>query len=367
MTTVDLGSSHSGDELTPAVSVVIPLHNGAKTLDDAVESVLAQDFHALEVILIDDASQDSSRDMSSRWARRDSRVRIVFQAQNVGLAATLNHGLSLSRGKLVLVMHQDCRLTNPTWLTIAVHLMQEPSIAVVLGTPRHSPRTMESSEKWLWIIRNHLYADGRRSAGMGADHLFSENKCDLFRKEVLSRLGGFDEAVGTGGEDQVLAMELRRTSERVLQPPELEFELTLGSESGVIRGIRRDLEYGRQMRSVLLRTHGKAISRTSGGHWDPRLVNRLSGTIWILVLLASIIVAFALGPLFVLWVGVVAVVLRVFQVSTRAARVRREYYLRAIEITIVGVVALGVDVAYAVGWIVPSAKRTSDTRRANGN
>jgi len=90
-----------------SVTVLLPVYNGARTLPQAVESILRQDLDEFELLLIDDASTDASAALIRGYAERDRRVTAVVHEQNVGLAATLNEGLEQARHDLVARMDQD--------------------------------------------------------------------------------------------------------------------------------------------------------------------------------------------------------------------------------------------------------------------
>src|SRR6516162_3276206 len=77
--------------MTPGVSVVMPVRDGARWLRDAVESVLSQTFTDLELIIIDDGSADETSFISEEYARGDGRVHIIRQS-GLGLVAALNRG-----------------------------------------------------------------------------------------------------------------------------------------------------------------------------------------------------------------------------------------------------------------------------------
>jgi glycosyltransferase involved in cell wall biosynthesis len=74
----------------PFVSVLMPVYNAAAYLREAVESVLAQRYRALELIVIDDASSDDSPALLAELAARDARVRVFRQPNNQGIVAARN-------------------------------------------------------------------------------------------------------------------------------------------------------------------------------------------------------------------------------------------------------------------------------------
>ena len=90
----------------PLFSVIIPVYNVEKYLDQCIRSVLTQPFKDLEAILVDDGSTDSSGKMCDDWAAQDSRVRVIHQ-QNGGLGQARNAGLRVAKGEWILFLDSD--------------------------------------------------------------------------------------------------------------------------------------------------------------------------------------------------------------------------------------------------------------------
>jgi glycosyltransferase involved in cell wall biosynthesis len=114
----------------PRVSVLLPVYNGAADLPRALESVLGQTFPDFEVIAINDGSRDNSAELLNSIT--DSRVRVIHQ-DNMGLAATLNRGLSLARGALVARQDQDDLSKLQRFAKQIAHLDENPK-CILLGT-----------------------------------------------------------------------------------------------------------------------------------------------------------------------------------------------------------------------------------------
>lgn len=92
----------------PTVSVIIPNYNHARYLPERLDSVLNQTYRQLEVILMDDCSTDESRSILEEYARRDSRIRLVFNEQNSGSTfRQWNKGLGLATGEYVWIAESD--------------------------------------------------------------------------------------------------------------------------------------------------------------------------------------------------------------------------------------------------------------------
>src|SRR5689334_1686128 len=86
----------------PLVSVLTPNFNYARYLPETVESVLAQTYPHWELIFCDDGSTDDSYEVVERYARRDSRIQVLRQA-NAGQAAALNTAYRASSGSVLCI------------------------------------------------------------------------------------------------------------------------------------------------------------------------------------------------------------------------------------------------------------------------
>ena len=93
----------------PDVSLVVPVHDGARFLDEAVASVLGQTYGDLELVVVDDGSTDATPGVLRHWARRDPRVHVVTLPRSGGIAAALNAGVAHSRGELLARLDADDR------------------------------------------------------------------------------------------------------------------------------------------------------------------------------------------------------------------------------------------------------------------
>lgn len=89
----------------PLVSVLMPVYNGAKYLQQAMDSVLAQTFADFELIVVDDGSVDDSPDIVRAYS--DKRIRLIKNASNLGLAGARNRALGEARGKYVAWLDAD--------------------------------------------------------------------------------------------------------------------------------------------------------------------------------------------------------------------------------------------------------------------
>jgi glycosyltransferase involved in cell wall biosynthesis len=92
--------------MQPRVSFVIASYNYGRYVGQTIESLLAQTFEDLEIIVLDDCSPDNSREVLQRYAN-EPRVRLVFHEKNMGNIRTYNEGLALARGEFIGIVGSD--------------------------------------------------------------------------------------------------------------------------------------------------------------------------------------------------------------------------------------------------------------------
>lgn len=89
------------------VSVVIPAFNAQKYIAATIDSMLSQTFKDIEVVVVDDASSDSTFSIVSGIAKKDNRVRVHRNERNLGTIRTLNRAIELSVGRYIARMDAD--------------------------------------------------------------------------------------------------------------------------------------------------------------------------------------------------------------------------------------------------------------------
>lgn len=88
------------------VSIIVPIYNGEKYLEECITSVLCQSWQHWELLLINDGSTDSSWDICNRYAQKDSRIKPIHQ-ENAGVSAARNRGLDLAGGTYIMFLDAD--------------------------------------------------------------------------------------------------------------------------------------------------------------------------------------------------------------------------------------------------------------------
>jgi glycosyltransferase involved in cell wall biosynthesis len=115
----------------PLVSVILAVHDDARYIHDAVESVLRQTVDDIELIVIDDASSDETPAVLARFS--DPRILLMRNEEQLGLAASLNRGLEVARGSYVARLDSD-DVALPEWLERLLARIRATPVTAIVGT-----------------------------------------------------------------------------------------------------------------------------------------------------------------------------------------------------------------------------------------
>ena len=90
----------------PKISVIVPVYNVERFIRKSVDSVLAQTFHNLEIILVDDGSADRSPEICDEYAKSERRIKVIHK-ENGGLSEARNSGIATARGEYLMFLDSD--------------------------------------------------------------------------------------------------------------------------------------------------------------------------------------------------------------------------------------------------------------------
>ena len=117
----------------PLISVIMPVYNEEKTVKKAVESVLKQTYRKIELIIIDDASTDSTPKIVRELAKEDDRIIMLRNSVNRGITYSLNRGLRKASGKYIARIDGD-DWYHPRKLELQTTFLEERRDYGIVGT-----------------------------------------------------------------------------------------------------------------------------------------------------------------------------------------------------------------------------------------
>jgi len=175
------------DTHKPKVTVLMPIYNGERYLRQSIESILNQTFRDFEFLIVDDASNDASRDIIRSYD--DPRIILIENVHNLGLNKTLNRGLALARGEYIARQDQD-DISHLTRLEKQVTFLNDHPEIVLLGTRV-----------------NNIDGNGRKASSYGYYIVSSElairwqvmfdnpfvHSTVMMRSEMVRQMGGYED------------------------------------------------------------------------------------------------------------------------------------------------------------------------------
>lgn len=164
------------------ISVLVPSYNGSAYVETAINSLLSQTWHNLEIIIVDDCSAPEHVEVLREISNRDPRIQLILSNENKGPYCARNLGLEMATGDFITV-HDDDDWSHAQKLQIQVeHLLQNPSVPANLSNHSRATEDLE----FLRINNNPQFTQPNFSSLM-------------VRRSVIETLGPWD-AIGRGAD-----------------------------------------------------------------------------------------------------------------------------------------------------------------------
>ena len=102
------------------ISVIVPVYNVSRYLENCVNSITSQDFSDFEVILVDDCSPDNSGEICDRLAEKDGRIKVIHKEKNGGLGEARKTGMQYACGEWAVFADSDDWLEPNTFSRLSL-------------------------------------------------------------------------------------------------------------------------------------------------------------------------------------------------------------------------------------------------------
>jgi glycosyltransferase involved in cell wall biosynthesis len=114
------GTAENHKNMTPKVSVVVPVFNAAGFLSQCIESLLAQTERSCEFIFVNDGSRDESHEIIARYLQKDNRIKVIDQ-ENQGVSVARNNGIAIAQGEFLSFVDADDTIAPDMLETLSKH------------------------------------------------------------------------------------------------------------------------------------------------------------------------------------------------------------------------------------------------------
>lgn len=267
----------------PLISVVMPVYNALPFLDDSINSILTQTLSDFEFVIFDDASTDGSIGRLREWAARDQRIRLCESKKQLGLSGSSNAVVAQARASIVARMDAD-DIAHPERLARQWDVIQNSPKVIAVGTLCNgidaTGREVRPRDRWRLVRRSGYIPFPHGSA--------------MFRREVFDKVGGYDETV-VGGEDQELFSRMAAHGSVVTLPDVLYSYRYHANNATLFNGLRAvgenhssngDSLAGYYMLGAMRLWAGQPpmllepLLRQKSFGWDPRSLMILFSALW---------------------------------------------------------------------------------------
>lgn len=200
------------------VSVIVPVYNVERYLEEALDSVLGQTLTELEVIAVDDGSTDRSGELLDRYAGRDARIRVIHK-KNTGYGHTMNVGLDAADGEYIGILEPDDRM-NPGMLqelyTVATTLKLDVAKADFIKFRKAGDGILEKTCKTVMKQQDYYRVFHPRTARPEFFLFSMMSWLGIYRREFLNQWNiRHNETPGASYQDNGFWFQVMSRAERV--------------------------------------------------------------------------------------------------------------------------------------------------------
>lgn len=176
------------DNNFPPVSIIIPCYNQAKYVADAIESALSQTYENIEVVIVNDCSNDNSVDIIKTYAQNNKNIKYLAFDKNKGVCAARNAAINLSSAKYILPLDADDIIAD-TYVQKAVKILEKNrDIGIVYCNARMFGKV---NKKW-------ILPEFNKESIIFGNCIFNSA---MYRKSDFILCGTYDENMHYGCED----------------------------------------------------------------------------------------------------------------------------------------------------------------------
>lgn len=219
-------------ETRPAISVITPVYNSEKYLEETLDSILNQTFSNLEIICIDDGSSDNSLAILRKYQKQDNRIKVMTQ-QHLSVVAAKNNAIQEAQGEFIYLLDSD---------DVVDKTVLEKSYDAIIADKGD---VITCRVRAFGLLDGEIYYWSPTKINMALCNCLPN--AALFRKSLFEQSGGFDSAFRKGIEDYDFYLNLMyRQKARFYRIPEILFFYRIKSanesrDKQVVGAVKKEL------------------------------------------------------------------------------------------------------------------------------
>jgi GT2 family glycosyltransferase len=212
----------------PMVSIVVPNRDASRIFRQCAGGILERTSYSnCELVIVDNGSTEPEVLDLYRLLEQSGRARVVAFNRPFNFSAACNTGAAAARGDVLLFLNNDIEVIEPDWLDELVRWAQLPHVGIVGAKLLYPDRTIQHAGVVFGLgLVGHIFSRAHEgTSGLFGppdayrNYLAVTGACQMMRREVFERLGGYDERFRLSFSDIVLCMEAWRTGYRVVYTP----------------------------------------------------------------------------------------------------------------------------------------------------
>lgn len=222
------------------ISIIMPVYNRERYLEEAVKSVLGQSYSNFELIIVDDGSTDNSLNIAREFAEQDKRVTVITLKEHKGIAVARNEGLRRARGGFITQLDSDDVMLPDAIKSRVQFLNSHPEVDFVFGkihrfidkegNPIENNYSQEVKQFYR-MEKNYNFYERVRKLALPIPNV---NSTSMFRRDVFFRSGYYEESLPPAEDKDFSFRIMRESNISYLDEPIIFYRMHDSNLSGMI-------------------------------------------------------------------------------------------------------------------------------------
>jgi succinoglycan biosynthesis protein ExoA len=220
----------------PVVSVIIPCHNEVDFIENAVRSILGNDYPAelVEILVVDGMSDDGTRDIVERLVAENPRVKLLDNPHQI-VPLALNKGIRESRGDIFILAGCHCKYSSD-YISSCVEVLQRTGASYVGGYMETLPGNETLTAQAIALATSSRFGVGTKfRAGMNKEQEADAAPFGAFRKEIIDTVGTYHPLL-VRNQDMEFCSRVRKAGFKIIISPKIK---PIYYNRGTFQGLRR--------------------------------------------------------------------------------------------------------------------------------